>query len=718
MVDRPRRWRTGRSLTLRVAGGALFATIAVALLVGLLINSIANLRNADRQGTRAQIIELRISHTLSEVLDLETGLRGYVITRQARFLQPYTRAAATVGGDTDALALALRASPVEHARALELRGLVDAYISSYAQPLIALVAHDPIAALKVPGRGDGVRRIDQIRARIAMIEKIENTRARARERASQHTARDALDEGTVVLVVLVALVALLTYALQRLVLTPARAIERGHRSAALLASASSTLDSSLELTRTLPAFCRLANAEIADWSIVALSAEAGELHVRAGDPDRLPHDAQRLLASGVTERRARRITVPIALRGSTLGLLVLGLDSRDFDEVDVDCAKELGRRLGLAVDTARLYDQSAATARVLQDSLLPERLPTVPGLQIAARFRPAGRGTRVGGDFYDVFPTGPGTWAILVGDVCGKGAAAAAVTAMVRYTLRAYADAALAPAAALERLNEAMLHQSHDGRYVTVAYAKLDLRGARAQLTVACGGHPPPLLVRGGVGAAPLDTHGTLIGVFEQIEVAEVSCELDEGDAIVLYSDGVTEARRAEAFTPEELAATIDGQDTAEALVDAIDLLAAQASVPATRRDDVAILAVRYIHRSDSLVLDLPSDVSAPGVARRALQRLALNSDQRQTATLLTSELVTNAVLHARASAGVVRVQATVENGHLRLTVSDSGAGFALPLAPRATDQPGGYGLALVQHLADRWGVENGEQNAVWFELR
>ncbi|MDQ6926721.1 MAG: SpoIIE family protein phosphatase [Candidatus Eremiobacteraeota bacterium] len=594
MSLRPGRSRTGRNLTLRVAAGALVAMTAVGLLVGLLINSIVDLRNADRDAARSYAVQLSVSRTLSQVLDLETGVRGYVITGQARFLQPYTGAAAALSANSDALVAHLTSSSIEHARALALRNQVRAYVSAYAEPLIGLVARHPAAALRVPSTGEGTRRIDQIRANIRAIQNIENADARARTDSARKTARDALDEGGVVLVVLVALVVLLAYALQRLVIAPARAMHRGRSLARLLADASATLDSSLDLTRTLPLFSGLTSPDFADWCVVAVSEEGEGLRVYAGDPARLPDDAQRLLDARSPKREEQRITVPIVLRGRPLGLLVLGVDAGAFEPDDVDCAQELARRVGIAVDTAWQYAQSAATARVLQDSLLPERLPTVSGLEIASRFRPAGDGTRVGGDFYDVFPTGPGTWAILVGDVCGKGAAAAAVTAMVRYTLRAYARDALQPAVALEQLNEAMLHQSHDGRFVTIVYATLDLRGARPHLSVACGGHPPPLLLRAGAGALPLKgARGTLIGVFEQIEVAEISCELNAGDAIVLYSDGVTEARRGAAFTPEELAAALHAQDTADALAESIDQLATETQAP--RQDDIAILAVRYV---------------------------------------------------------------------------------------------------------------------------
>ena len=174
-----------------------------------------------------------------------------------------------------------------------------------------------------------------------------------------------------------------------------------------------------------------------------------------GDPHRrgraLPRDPRRAAARGTQDEEHYRMlselgmrsamVVPMAARGRTLGALTFatGPSGRRFDEHDVELAEELGRRCATAVDNARLYSERAYIARTLQESLLPAELPEIPGIEAAARFRPTGEGNEVGGDFYDLFETGSRGWTVVMGDVCGKGPDAAAVTALARYTLRAAA---------------------------------------------------------------------------------------------------------------------------------------------------------------------------------------------------------------------------------------------------------------------------------------
>src|SRR5439155_23471108 len=139
---------------------------------------------------------------------------------------------------------------------------------------------------------------------------------------------------------------------------------------------------------------------------------------------------------------------------------------------DLALAEDLARRAATAIDLARLYDERSRVARKLQESLLPPSLPEIPGLQVAVRYQAAGEGTEVGGDFYDVFATGDGAWAAVIGDVCGKGAEAAGLTGLARHTIRAVAMQERSPAAILGRLNEAMLDD--DDRFCTVCYVRFE----------------------------------------------------------------------------------------------------------------------------------------------------------------------------------------------------------------------------------------------------
>ncbi len=206
-------------------------------------------------------------------------------------------------------------------------------------------------------------------------------------------------------------------------------------------------------------------------------------------------------------------------------------------------------RLALARDRARA--RSERTAAILQRSLLPHGLPTVPRCELAVRFRPAGAGELVGGDFYDVFALGKGRWAIVLGDVCGKGAEAAAITAMARWTLRSYITDTDDPAEPLRFLNASMLRQDLDGRFITVAYLLLSTERDRAQVSVACAGHPAPIHVPALGEPVAVDARGPLLGVWPDIDLETERLVLMPGDSLVVYTDGVTDqgpelvARRA-----------------------------------------------------------------------------------------------------------------------------------------------------------------------------
>ena len=241
-------------------------------------------------------------------------------------------------------------------------------------------------------------------------------------------------------------------------------------------------------------------------------------------------------------------------------------------------------------------------AGVLQDSLLPSRLPEIPGVELAARFRPVGASYRVGGDFYDVFESRDGGWVVVVGDVCGKGAEAAAVTGLARYTLRTGAAQVDSPSGVLTILNDALRHERSPREYCTVAYARLDHVAGAFRLTFSTGGHPLPLLLRSDGTVEHVGTHGLLLGAEADPQLVDTTVDLQPRDCIVLYTDGITDAfAPAHALAPadlESLLGSCAGSSAGE-IAERIycTVLDFSSSEP---RDDIALVVLRIADREPS----------------------------------------------------------------------------------------------------------------------
>jgi PAS domain S-box-containing protein len=291
--------------------------------------------------------------------------------------------------------------------------------------------------------------------------------------------------------------------------------------------------------------------------------------------------------------------VPLSYGGVVSAALVLTMRSeRRFMAADRAFLEALADQAAHALERARLFEERAYVARTLQAGLLPERLAAIPGLEVAVRYHSIADGGSVGGDFYDCFDISPERWLVVVGDVAGKGTAAAVLTGLARHTLRAIALRDERPEDMLRFLNEALRRQSVESAFCTVGLATLDRRedgGFDARL--AAGGHPFPLLVRAGASAVEeVVVRGTLLGVEAEPLLEPVSLALAPGDTLVLFTDGVVDAREAggERFGEERLlaAVTAAAAGTAEEIAAAVDGAVA-AFESDVQRDDRAILVLR-----------------------------------------------------------------------------------------------------------------------------
>jgi PAS domain S-box-containing protein len=304
---------------------------------------------------------------------------------------------------------------------------------------------------------------------------------------------------------------------------------------------------------------------------------------------------ERAVVRGLALRSA--IAIPLMKRGRVLGAMqfVMSESSRRYTQDDVTLARAVGSRIASSLENRSLAERQRVIAATLQASLLPDELPDVPGVEIAVRYWATGEGTEVGGDFYDVFPVADGTWGLVIGDVCGTGPAAAALTGLARHTIASAAWHGDAPAAVVRHLNRTLRARRTDS-FCTVAYAALTPTDAGATVTLTGGGHPLPVLVDAD-GAAAAGSSGTLIGVFDEIGAPTTTLALGSGDWLVFYTDGVTDVPPPHQLEPDDFAAMVGEEARASATADELaDRLHARLEgiLEIDRRsDDIALMILR-----------------------------------------------------------------------------------------------------------------------------
>jgi serine phosphatase RsbU (regulator of sigma subunit) len=409
----------------------------------------------------------------------------------------------------------------------------------------------------------------------------------------------------------------------------------------ILIAATAKLDRSLDPAQTLRTIAHMAVPDLAELCVIDLVDDSGSvsetvaaavdpvvaagvermrkvfpLDMRSGHPvaqvlaGSVPRVISELAEDGALEQAAqsdeheqfmrdvgytRAAVFPMVARGRTHGaisfLQLHGNARHDGDLLAV--LEDLAGRAAMAFDNARLYAERAQVARTLRRSLMPASLPAIPGLALASYFRPSGLGSELGGDFYDVFG-GPENWWLVVGDVCGKGAEAAALTGFLRHTTAAYARLGSSPGSVLSQVNRAMLGQDFDGRFATAILACMRPRGSQVQLTVALAGHPSALVIRADSHrAGELGGSGALLGVFPEPAFEEVSTVLEPGDALTLYTDGLPEAHApTRVITPQNMIEQLEttAPTSAEAAIDALLALIGPGD---SLRDDIAIVSAQ-----------------------------------------------------------------------------------------------------------------------------
>jgi phosphoserine phosphatase RsbU/P len=407
-----------------------------------------------------------------------------------------------------------------------------------------------------------------------------------------------------------------------------REVDQRRRSwLAYLADTSELLGQSLDVELTVAVVPQVVVPRLGAWCAVHLLDNVGRLRLAAlthADEERLPelraavepgaavavelrHGLTELLAGGTGPVRftapTEGVAVPMTAHGVNRGTLSVGRPTdRPHGPEDIALIADVARRAALAVHNAQITAAHVRVSQALQQALLPRALPSAPGLDLAAQYLPASTGSDVGGDFYDVYALGPARWLVAIGDVCGTGAGAAARTGLVRDVLRVLVREGRPLVRAIELLNATMLESGDPLQFATLAAALVTAReptrdGAAPALDVelVLAGHLQPVLVRPGGRAALVGEHGTAVGLVEHLDLTQTSHTLESGDALLFYTDGVTERRRGdEQFGSERLlrASAVAAGSPADRLLAAVRTALTRFTAD-PHDDDIALLAVR-----------------------------------------------------------------------------------------------------------------------------
>jgi PAS domain S-box-containing protein len=376
----------------------------------------------------------------------------------------------------------------------------------------------------------------------------------------------------------------------------------------LLAEAGDLLAGSLDQEMTMAITGQIVVPLLATWCTLSLVDERDHpvlqqvWHRDEDEGPRLRAALEELAPDADVDSRAKLLDatvldIPLVARGRRLGVLTLGRPvGEPLQGEALLAAESIARRAALAIDNARTHGELQDVGEALQRSLLPASIPTSPTFDLGVVYEAAGERSLVGGDFYDVFPVSGGTWCFAVGDVCGTGAEAAAVTGLARHTIRALVLAGFPVPSVLERLNAAIVEEGERSRFITVICGVLQPEpGGRLRVSLVCAGHPLPFVVRRSGRIEQIGRPQSLLGVMEKVAFVAEDHLLERGDLLVAVTDGVLERRDGTRMLDEDgLAADLAGTGDlpAQAVAERIRRLVSDFA-PTPQADDMAVLALR-----------------------------------------------------------------------------------------------------------------------------
>jgi PAS domain S-box-containing protein len=445
-------------------------------------------------------------------------------------------------------------------------------------------------------------------------------------------------------------------------------------------------------------------------AVIYLAEEGDGLTVGAATPSR--HDGADAFAVRVAESREamlarddRLIGVPLLAENEVTGVLVAGAEPpREFGGEDLTLLRLAAERVGLAIAHARVYEREHRIAETLQRSLLPDRLPDLPGLEVAARYLPAASEAEVGGDWYDVIPIAGGAVGLVMGDVAGKGLAGASMVGRLRSALRAYALEGHDSGRVVERLNRLLWTEAEESQMATMLYVIVDPAASTVRWVNA--GHPPPLVIGGGRVDFLQGDASVPLGVLPFPTYEEVMAPLNPGQSLLLYTDGLVE-RPGEHLDKglERLAACLrDGPESPHELLEhVVDTLVPAGGAP----DDVALLTLRNLPVPERFSAEFASEPESLASIRSMLRRWLSHAgaDDVEIAEITTAcgEAATNAIEHAGIGNGArFEVSGRRDGPEVEIAVRDHGSWRV----EREDDH--GRGLELMRTLMDTVAVEPG----------